>query len=221
MRETERGIPAGCAYSCNKIYGPGPHGVAAHPPLKLSSWQVIWLNPSVLMQLVVAFLRIGIFGFGGGPSFIPLVEIEAVDNYHWMTSEEFSEVLAMGYTMPGPIATKMAWYIGYKVAGMVGGFTAVTALLLPSTLMMLGLFYFFTAFRHLPWVEGMGRAIRPVVAVLLAILVWEIGLKSVNTLGVWLSTALIVASAVMLQVLHIHPAVVVSAALLFGALFVR
>lgn len=72
------------------------------------------------LELAVGFARTGVTGYGGGPSTIPLIEFEAVKKYKWMTEEEFGETLALANTLPGPIATKMAAYIGYKVKGKDG-----------------------------------------------------------------------------------------------------
>ena len=69
-----------------------------------------------LLRLFISFTKVGVFAYGGGPSMIPLVQEEVVDVNGWMTIEEFTDALAMGYALPGPIATKMAAYIGYKVA---------------------------------------------------------------------------------------------------------
>ncbi|GAM76132.1 chromate transporter [Vibrio ishigakensis] len=94
------------------------------------------------LQLASAFFRIGLFGFGGGPTMIPLVHKEVVDNYQWMDDDEFSNVLAIGNTLPGPIATKMAGYIGYKVGGVFGCINAVVATIIPLIIVMIaGLVY--------------------------------------------------------------------------------
>ncbi len=86
---------------------------------------------TTLIDVFCAFFRIGLFGFGGGPTMIPLVHAEVVNRYHWMSDDEFSNVLAIGNTLPGPIATKMAGYIGYKVAGYTGMLLAVIAVAVP------------------------------------------------------------------------------------------
>ncbi len=57
-------------------------------------------------NIFLAFLIPGILGYGGGPASIPLIENEVVQRYEWMTVQEFSEVLALGNSLPGPIATK-------------------------------------------------------------------------------------------------------------------
>ncbi|RKJ34138.1 chromate transporter, partial [Butyricicoccus sp. 1XD8-22] len=74
----------------------------------------------IYIQIFLAFFYPGILGYGGGPATIPLIEHEVVENYGWMTTSEFSEVLALGNSLPGPIATKMAGFIGYEVGGVLG-----------------------------------------------------------------------------------------------------
>ncbi|GAY77202.1 chromate transporter [Sporolactobacillus inulinus] len=86
----------------------------------------------IFWQLFLAFFIPGILGYGGGPASIPLIENEVVGHYHWMTVTEFSNVLAFGNTLPGPIATKMAGYIGYEVAGVLGSLVAEFATVAPS-----------------------------------------------------------------------------------------
>jgi len=70
-------------------------------------------------DLFMAFCRVGLLGFGGGPSAIPLFHQEVVRKYGWMDEEEFGDTLALANTLPGPIATKLAGYIGYKVGKTV------------------------------------------------------------------------------------------------------
>ena len=69
-----------------------------------------------VIALFYAFAKVGILGFGGGHSIIPLIQIEVVNNYKWLTIEEFTEALAMANSLPGPITTKMSIFTGYKIA---------------------------------------------------------------------------------------------------------
>lgn len=77
--------------------------------------------------------------YGGGPSSIPLVRAEVVTKYRWMTDEEFAEILAIANALPGPIATKMASYIGYEQAGILGAAVAVFASVAPSLILLMAL----------------------------------------------------------------------------------
>lgn len=172
----------------------------------------------VWWQLFLAFARVGILGYGGGPSSIPLVEMEVVDNYRWMTTEEFADVLAMGNALPGPIATKMAGYIGYKVGGPLGAVAALAGVVMPSLVAMLVLYHLLGVFRAVPWVQGMIRAVKPVVVVLLLLLVWDMVPSSFAS---WKGVAVAAASLVLIQFAHVHPALVIVGALAAGALFFR
>jgi chromate transporter len=78
-----------------------------------------------LWNLFVAFFRASYLGFGGGPAIIPLIQAEAVDNYHWMTNSQFTDSIAVANALPGPIATKIATFIGYQVASWPGVIVAI------------------------------------------------------------------------------------------------
>lgn len=72
------------------------------------------------LDLSWAMLKTGILGYGGGPSVIPLIRHEAVTRYKWMSDEEFGEILAFANALPGPIATKIAAYLGYRLKKISG-----------------------------------------------------------------------------------------------------
>lgn len=167
-------------------------------------------------QIFMAFFRIGMLGYGGGPASIPLIHTEVVEKYHWMDSEEFSDILAIGNTLPGPIATKMAGYIGYRVAGITGMLTALAASVIPTVLLMIILLTSLASFREYSWVQGMTHGVIPVVAVMLGVLTWGFIQKSNQDLG-WLKVIfLLIGSVVLIQILGIHPAIVILGLLLFA-----
>ena len=70
----------------------------------------------LLFKLFIAFFKIGAFTFGGGYAMIPIIEKEVVDKNHWLTKEEFIDMLAVVQSLPGPIAINSSVYIGYKIA---------------------------------------------------------------------------------------------------------
>ena len=95
------------------------------------------------LELFWAFVKPGIFGFGGGQATIPLIREEVVENYGYLTEEQFADYLTMGNTLPGPIATKMSIIIGYDLYGYLGAFIAFMGMILPSTIAILVLFNVF------------------------------------------------------------------------------
>ncbi|MFY2155782.1 chromate transporter [Cytobacillus firmus] len=162
------------------------------------------------LDIFMAFFRVGILGYGGGPSSIPLVHKEVVDKYKWVDTDEFGDVLALGNALPGPIATKMAGYIGYRVGGFLGMVTALAAAMVPTIVLMIILLTALNTFKDQPWVAGMTKAVVPVVAVMLATLTWDFVKKSSKSSLGWGWTLLFVAvSLVLLEFVNIHPAIII------------
>ncbi|GAE37006.1 chromate transporter [Halalkalibacter akibai] len=170
------------------------------------------------INLFIAFFRSGILGFGGGPSAIPLVHKEVVTIFKWMNDDEFSDVLALGNTLPGPINTKMAGYIGYRVAGVAGMINAVLSSIVPSILMMIVLLTTLTSFKDQPWVAGMTKGVIPIVVVMMAVLTWDFFKKSNQGLGWKVSVTILLISFLLIEMVHVHPGIII-AILLCYALF--
>lgn len=169
-------------------------------------------------QLFLSFFRTGMLGYGGGPASIPLIHQEVVGKYKWMTDEDFSDILAIANTLPGPINTKMAGYIGYRVAGYPGMVNAILASIIPTIVLMIVLLTTLASFKDQPWVQGMTKAVLPVVGVLLAILTWDFFKNAKKGLG-WIAAFILVAvSFLTIELLGLHPGIVI-AALLAAAIF--
>ncbi|WP_082235118.1 chromate transporter [Halobacillus massiliensis] len=167
-------------------------------------------------HLFLAFFRVGIFGYGGGPSSIPLVHNEVVKKYKWMSDDDFADILALGNSLPGPIATKMAGYIGYRVSGILGMINAVLATILPTIVLLIILLTFLNNFRDLAWVNGMTQAVVPVVGVMLAVLTYDFFKKAQGSLGYLAAIALGGGSLLLIEGLGIHPGIIIGALLVFA-----
>ena len=91
----------------------------------------------IYLQLFLSFLKIGLFGFGGGLAIFSLIQHE-IEKYGWMTQEEFVDILAISQVTPGPIGINCATYVGYTATGNVwGSILATTAIVIPSLVIML------------------------------------------------------------------------------------
>lgn len=167
------------------------------------------------IDLMLAFFRVGMLGFGGGPSAIPLFQQEAVKKYKWMTDEEFADTLALANTMPGPIATKMAGYIGYRVGGIIGCLNALISSVMPTALLMIFLLQLLQVYKDIPWVQHMSASVVPVVAVMLATMTWDFMKKSGDTLGWKKAVILILASFLLTEWFNIHPGILIFVLILF------
>lgn len=166
-----------------------------------------------LWNLFIAFTRASNLGFGGGPAVIPLIQAEAVERYHWMSQQEFTDALAVSNALPGPIATKMAGYIGYKVAGWLGVLAGLLGTIGPTVLAVVVLSGFLMKYSNSPHLKGMLKAVRPVVVVLVAQTALEMGQKSFPSLSTWVIAAISVAS---LYLFDVHPVIIILASMAFG-----
>ena len=93
----------------------------------------------IYLQLFLSFLKIGLFGFGGGLAIFSLIQHE-IEKYGWMTQEEFVDILAISQVTPGPIGINCATYVGYTATGNVwGSLLATTAIVIPSLVIMLSI----------------------------------------------------------------------------------
>lgn len=168
------------------------------------------------VHLFLAFFRVGMLGYGGGPSSIPLVHQEVVKKYAWMDDDDFSDLLALANTLPGPIATKMAGYIGYRVKGLFGMLNAVLASVVPTVLLMIVLLVSLSSFHDLAVVQGMTKAVVPVVGVMLAMLTWDFFAKSKVGLGLRNSILLVAISLVLIKWLGLHPGLLIVILLIYA-----
>lgn len=167
-------------------------------------------------QIFVAFLRSGILGFGGGPAGIPLIKKEVVERYHLMTEDEFYETMAIGNTLPGPIVTKLAGYIGYKVGGIWGMLNATFAAVIPSVIMIIVLFKVLFGLGNTDVVQGMTNGVLPIIAVLMLGVFIDLMKKTKKSFG-WLKGLSILAIAMIaIVIMKIHPGIVVGIAILLA-----
>lgn len=172
----------------------------------------------IYWQIFLAFFIPGILGYGGGPASIPLVEKEVVDNYGWMSTQEFGEVLALGNALPGPIATKMAGYIGYIEGGILGSIAGLFGAIAPSLILMLGLMAILFKYKDSPEVKNISKVVKPVIAVLMGFMTLRFVLESQSSLGSIQTIVIITISYLLLERLKVHPAAVIGLALIYGAL---
>lgn len=166
--------------------------------------------------LFMGFARVGLFGFGGGPSMLPLMQTECIEN-GFVTEEQFIEGLAIGNSLPGPISTKMAIYVGWLDSGVLGAAAAMLGILTPSTLLMAGLGAVLLRNRDNPWVAGALQGVKPAVIGMLFFV--AVDLAPTGVAG-W-SGILIAVLAFAALLGRVHPGLVIVVAAMVGALALR
>jgi chromate transporter len=129
----------------------------------------------MLIKLFIAFLKIGAFSFGGGYGILVFMQREIIENYHWITLQDFTNIVAIAEMTPGPIAINTATFVGYKMWGFQGSAIATLGLVLvPFTLSLIVSIYF-NKFKHLKQVNWILKGIRPAVLGLIAAACFNIG----------------------------------------------
>lgn len=160
-----------------------------------------------------------ILGYGGGPATIPLLEYEVVYRYNWYTVNEFSEMVALGNGLPGPIATKLAGYIGFHQGGILGAAVGVFATVAPSMIMMIALLGLLLKFKDSPKVVKLTQYVRPTIAVLLGVMTYNYFFSSFEDVGLIHTIIIGSGSLLALEKWRFSPVYVVLGALIYGAIF--
>lgn len=142
-----------------------------------------------LIDLYLAFLRIGLVNFGGGYAMLPLLERDLADTRGWVTVDELMDYFAIGQCTPGLIALNVATFIGNKRKGVAGGIIATLGFLTCPIVIILVIAMFLTNFADLPVVKNAFAGIRVCVCVLIlqAVLkLWKKSVVDVTTLLLYL-----------------------------------
>lgn len=174
----------------------------------------------IFLQLFYTFFIIGLFGFGGGYGMLSLIQTETVIRHPWLSSAEFTNIVAISQMTPGPIGINSATYCGYTAVhnagftdgmAVLGSVTATVALVLPSLILMLLISKMFLKYMKTPLVQSVFMGLRPVVVGLLAaatLLLCNAENFSSPNINLWqfcISLALFIATFVGTMWLKINP----------------
>lgn len=130
----------------------------------------------IYLQLLWVFIKIGVLGFGGGYAMLSLIQHEVVDNYAWMTTTEFADMVAISQMTPGPISINMATYVGYIAGGFFGSLLASFALCLPSFIMVYFIIRLFMNKKGNTLMSHLLKGLKPAIAGL----IFAAGLSMMN-----------------------------------------
>ena len=114
----------------------------------------------IYIKLLAAFLKIGMFSFGGAYGAIPLIRDVVLEN-QWMDAEMFSNLVALSESTPGPIMVNMATYVGSKQGGFWGALAATTGVVLPSFLILLAVTILFHNFLKYKKTQAVLKGVKP------------------------------------------------------------
>lgn len=123
----------------------------------------------IYVQLFWTFFMIGLFNFGGGYPMISFIQNEVVLKHAWLTTAEFTDIVAVSQMTPGPVGINMATYTGYAATHSAwGAFVSTLAVCLPSFFIMILLANWFLKSRENPGVRAVFGGLRPAIIGLIA-----------------------------------------------------
>lgn len=163
-------------------------------------------------EIFLAFFRASNLAFGGGPAIIPLVQAETLA-HGWMTNAEFAEGLAITTSLPGPIATLLSGFVGYRVDGWLGVLAALLGTLALTTVAVIALTDFLMRNSNSPILKGALTGVRPLVAVLVGKTAFDMGLTAFPSIWSWVIAGL---AMILLFKFKLHPGIVIVLSMIFG-----
>ena len=120
-----------------------------------------------LFTLFITMFKIGLFTFGGGYAMIHLLDEELVKKKRWIDSDEFSDLVVIAESTPGPIAINCSTYIGYKKEKFLGAIVSTLGICTPSFTIIYLISLFFDRFLEISWVNSAFRGIQMCVVFLI------------------------------------------------------
>jgi len=194
----------------------------------------------LLWEIFLLYSRVALFSWGGGPASLALMQREstaalwvppgATESVPWVTPLEFSDAVALGNALPGPVAPQVSAYIGYKMAGIPGAIAAAAGTVLPTTVLMLFMIVYFFKVKDSILIQSMLRAVRPVVVGLLLWTAYDMaytvfGVKRFGFLGAtsigWDKLLFVLVTFGLLTMTKINPAFVIFGAAVLGGVVYR
>ncbi|MDE7125892.1 MAG: chromate transporter [Muribaculaceae bacterium] len=186
----------------------------------------------IFLRLIWSYLKIGLFGFGGGYAMLALIENEIV-GHGWITEQMFTDIVAVSQMTPGPIGINSATYIGYVAPmhssevfsspfwGILGSVVCTLAVVVPSYILVINTAHIIARHKDSVIVKGIFAGLRPVVVGLIAsaaLLLMNSANFGDNAYQVTVGIIICAAAFIAVYFAKIHPIAVICAAGLVGLL---
>ena len=177
------------------------------------------------LELFLTFFQIGLFGFGGGYAMLSMIQGEVVTSHGWLSSAEFTDIVAISQMTPGPIGINSATYVGYTAAinagyshawGILGSVIATFAVVLPSFIIVLLLAKVYSRWKEHPIFRGVMSGLRPAVLGLIGTA--ALGLATPENFIDWKSFVICIAAFIALYLKKLGPFSVLGIGALVGLL---
>src|SRR6478736_4685806 len=138
------------------------------------------MAPYSLRDLLIYFLKLGTWGFGGPVALVGYMHRDLVENKKWISEEDYKEGLALAQLAPGPLAAQLAIYLGYVHHRILGATLVGLAFVLPSFFMVLGIGFAYVEFGGLPWMQAVFYGVGAAVIGIIVMSSYKLTMKSIG-----------------------------------------
>lgn len=169
----------------------------------------------IYIKLFITFLKVGLFTIGSGYSMLVLAQRYVVESYHWLSIQEFTDLVAIAEITPGPIMINLATFVGAKTAGLKGAiFATLGLIIIPFTaLYIIALNY--TQFKNHPIIQNLFRIARPMAVGFITVAILKLFKTSITDLQTALVSIIVI---VLTAVFRINPIFTVIGGIILGLL---
>ena len=161
----------------------------------------------IVIRLFLVFLKVGSFTIGSGYSMLVLAQRYVVESYHWLTVQEFTDLVAISEITPGPIMINLATFVGTKTAGLKGAIFATLGLIIIPFIALYIISLNYAQFKNYPLMQDILKVIRPMAIGFITVAILNLFKTSVTDL----TTAIIAMAVIILAyVFKINPIFIVT-----------
>ena len=121
----------------------------------------------VLLELFWAWFQIGLFSIGGGYAALPIIKNMTVDNYGWLTTAQFADLVVIDEMAPGPLILNSATFVGAQAAGFPGAVVSTIGCIAGPSIILSIIAYFYFKYKELPIINTILNVLRPVITALI------------------------------------------------------
>ena len=138
------------------------------------------MTPYSLKDLILYFLKLGTWGFGGPVALVGYMHRDLVEDKKWISEDDYKDGLALAQLAPGPLAAQLSIYLGYVDYRILGSTLAGLAFVLPSFLMVLVIGFAYIKFGGLPWIQAVFYGVGAAVIGIIALSSYKLTIKSIG-----------------------------------------
>ena len=167
----------------------------------------------VVIRLFLVFLKVGLFTIGSGYSMLVLAQRYVVDTYHWLTLQEFTDLVAISEITPGPIMVNLATFVGTRVDGFIGAIFATLGLIVIPFLTLYIISLNYAQFKNYPLMQGILKVIRPMAIGFITVAIMKLFKTSITDLR---SAVIAIGVILLTYVFKVNPIYTVLGGIVLG-----